>query len=162
MGFSIYFGAKKDTEGKVHLAVIVYEGMTSFPPIEEKIDDMPDATFYEHETAAMLLALEIIEDEGYDDVTLYNQNKLVFEWIQKFNHENELRDMYYKEVRKRMATLVEDETDIQYKVIKGKQNEAKRYLQKKQPKKKGNEGVVDLTSMFKKNLNKKHVINKHD
>lgn len=156
MSFSVYFSSKKDDiEDKVHLAVVSYEGFSSFPPVDQEMDMIPEATFYEYETAALLSALEVIEDEGYDEVTLYNQNKLVFDWIKRFNHDNKVRQTLYTEVRKKMQSLADEGVVVKYQLVKGDKNEAKKHLKKYFKKKdKQQDGPVDLTALFKKKTKK--------
>lgn len=153
MTFSVYFNAKKETETKVHLGVVVFEGFEKFPPIDAVIDAKHDATFYDYETEALLLALEVIGEEEYDEVILYNQNKLVFDWITKTTHENSLRDSNYHKVREQLKGLAEQDISVSYKVIKGDKNEAKKYLTDKI--KSIGQSSTDLTALFSKSKKEK-------
>ena len=148
MGFAVYFSAKEESEQKVHLAVIVYEGMTSFPPIEKKIENRFGSSNYEHHIEAFLLALETVELEGYDDVTIFNQNKLIFDWIKQKEHTSEMRTAYYKEINNKIKELIEDGVEIICKVVPGGKNEAERYLKKKRKKKKSESSTFDMNELF--------------
>lgn len=130
MGFSIYFDVKKDMEGNHVLGVVVQEGYHQFPAMETKVEDHPDYTQYEPRIDALLYALDIIEEEGYDEVNLYHQEKLIFEWIGK-EHDNPIRAEKYKKVNEALERLTEDGITIEAFVIKGKDNKAKKHLNKK-------------------------------
>lgn len=146
MGFAVYFNAK-ELNDTLYTAVKVYEGLDEFPGIVEENDASDGATFYENELDAFLMALEVIKDEGFDEVVLYNQHRLLFQWLGKERHDNTLRNYYYKEIKKIMGELVNSGVNIGYKVIKGDKNEAKKYLKKYIDSE--TSGVNDLTSMFK-------------
>lgn len=145
MGFSVYFNAKREEDTLV-LAVVSFEGFYEFEPIIKEVEAKPSATFYEDDIEAMILALETIRDEEFDNVVLYNQHRLLFQWLSKQNHDNKLRNMYYKKIRELMQELVENGVSIGYKVVKGNKNEAKKVLQKYTV---TTEEVSDLTGLFK-------------
>src|SRR5699024_9940685 len=128
MGFDVHFHAKEEGS-KVILAVQIIEGTTLYEPIIKEKDVVSGATFYENELEAYLLALDIIEAEEFDEVVLCNQNRLLFDWLKKKGHDNILRDRYYKEIKRVMAELVQENgVTFGSKVVKGKDNEAKKAI----------------------------------
>lgn len=146
MSFSVYFGSK-EVGSKLVLAVSVFEGIESFPEIVEERTKI-NGTFYENEAMAFKMALENILTEGYEEVTLYNQNKLLFDWLGKKTHENKVRDAIYKEIKGLFQAIVDEGTKIGYQKVKGKENEAKVFLDSYA---KGMDDEIDLTVLFKRN-----------
>jgi len=148
MTFSVYFTATKtNDESKVISSVQVFEELTKFEPVIVETERADGATFLDDELEAFLLAMEVVVGEEFDDVVLYNQNKLLFDWLMKMSHESVLREAYYVKIKGLMQkAYIENGTTIKSGVVKGKDNEAKTSL-KKYMKNRGQD-LQDLTSMF--------------
>lgn len=144
MNFSVYFSSK-EVSGKCVLCVKVLDGYEVLPEVVKEIKRF-NGTQYERELLAFKLALQTILDEEYDDVTLLNQNKLLFEWLVKgTKHSNNLRQTLYNQINELMNEIVDSQIKIGYKIVKGKDNLAKKYLDKHTD---VFNDSVDLTSKF--------------
>lgn len=128
-GFRVYFTSKEVVD-KLYLGVVILDNFVRLPELVKERRTI-DGTFYEKEALAFKYALEDILEEGYDSVTLYNQNKLMFDWLMRTQpHENTMRDMIYEQIKELMYEIVEQGTEVNFEVIKGNKNEAKKYLDK--------------------------------
>lgn len=143
MGFTVYF-TSKEVGSTLLLGVVAYEDFEMFPEIIEERRTINE-THYENELLAFKRALEFILEEGFDDIELINQNKLIFDWLRRNSHENTLRDTLYKQIKTLFREIVGNGAKISYRVVKGNKNEAKRYLDKYAEK---IEITEDLTSLF--------------
>ena len=146
MSFNVYFDAKR-FNNKVYLGVQIYEQGSKFEPYVTDLEVLEGATFLEDQLEAFLLALEIVEEEEFDDVILMNQNKILFDWLFKNNHESVLRESYYTQIKGKMSNIATNFGKIGTKVIQGNKNEAKKEI-KKSLKNQETE-VQDFTDMFR-------------
>src|SRR5699024_353338 len=111
MSFNVYFDAKR-FNNKVYLGVQIYEQGSKFEPYVTDLEVLEGATFLEDQLEAFLLALEIVEEEEFDDVILMNQNKILFDWLFKNNHESVLRESYYTQIKGKMSNIRSEERRV--------------------------------------------------
>ncbi|MCH4866791.1 hypothetical protein [Bacillus sp. 1006-3] len=126
--FAIYFDYK-DLGQNIMLGVIVYEDMDKIIQ-ETKTIKKSGKTNFDHTLEAWVYATELVKEEGFDDIKFLNQNKLIFDWLAKGNYTEE-RAVYYDQIKKNMMYMKADGANaLEYEVIKGDKNEAKKYLKK--------------------------------
>lgn len=153
MSYAVHFKSK-EVGSKLVLGVSVWDGFEEMPFIAKERPAIT-GSFLEEEALAFKMALETILEEGYDDVMLYNQNKLIFDWLGRESHDNKMRDTIYKQIIELMYAIADEGIQISYTVIKGKDNEAQKQLKEYT---KDMVEIKNLTEMFKRKEDNNNVI----
>src|SRR5699024_6702507 len=143
MSFNVYFDAKR-FNNKVYLGVQIYEQGSKFEPYITDLEVLEGATFLEDQLEAFLVALEIVEEEELDDVILMNQNKILFDWLFKNNHESVLRESYYTQITEKMSNIATNFVKIGTKDIQHNKKEIKNSIKNQEKE------VQDFKDMFRK------------
>lgn len=126
--FGVYFDYK-DAGTDIMLCTVIHDGVDVVLQDTKKVAKIDGQTNYESSLEAWKWATQVVLDEDFDEVTFYNQNKLIFDWAVsgKFTA---ARAHYYKTILGNIKQMVDYGYQAGFEVIKGDKNLAKKYLKK--------------------------------
>lgn len=107
-----------------------------------------------YSTQAFLYAIEVAEEYGLEDVTFLNQNEHIYNWVMDPNSERP----FIQEVRAKLYSFMTTyDTEANFKVIKGKENKAKKALKDFGKSKSIKMGVQSFKPLVKQEVKTKDV-----
>lgn len=126
----------KDLGNKLQLGVVFKTSVTPDNKVgktilqeTKEIIKPAESNFYHWTIEAFLFAIDLVKEDSEEAVVFKNQQVYVFDWLIKGTYK-EAYATYYDDLYNSLQEINDLDIRIEYEVISGEKNEAKKYMKK--------------------------------